>query len=750
MTLNQTSLLLENTNYEELVHSQINRHLVKIGFKSEHNTGDKMLDFIANSEHIYADRMADPDSKERLRVLESQQNVLASIVNSLTNYGSHIRSKYIKNWKDKVANRSVMHEYFDLLSATFAKGELSVQPLYMSAHEPVIELPYDNDNVIETFMNFAGGSAKMAKETGILGINNIREYTKGCLAGSGNFNGFASLQEVVRAHIAKEEVVSDAAIDDVEQLPSGLLVMAKEEVKDENGNNTGEKWWLYAIPSTSGKDHAACDQLASAAKEAAVGLTRSGGERGGKDGIEQGSDAVWCFRNYNTALNYLKWCSLLIIYHQAINKGIISRAIPVHAGTLPNNDTLNNNGHLLSKVEFKDALNKACPIPYNIPASIRLKYMHLIRSNNALLAYEGKTGDKSTLPDSTLVNYLYSDPLNSINLLANRSASTAMPPEVLESIRQKLFNPPKGISKSPYCLLIDTLVSASPRFKETVLEMRSRDNGPILPKLLKILAALPMPRRIVTRIGLGGGGEVQDSYAMLSRSAENIQNKIGSFEGDLEIICLMPLKLETYIASLSDKNVEYSELLLHRLYEHTADLYKQADLKNPTAYEKDMFHTIPFVAGAMFQAANRIETPNEAIAARQAIAQKFKDIIKSISDVAGASIIRSIRKDDLSLIYSNDSSYFSTTLAKTIVEKFQKEKRPEAACIKMLSDNNVLIEDLPIEDETAKSMVVGRINSYVNQYDQDIDTDNFILKKTYSFWKLPEYSAMRKNAKTPI
>ena len=176
MTLNQISLLLENTNYEELVHSQINRHLVKIGFKSEHNTGDKMTDFIADSENVYVDRMANPDSKERLRVLESQQNILTNIVNSLTNYGSHIRSKYIKNWKDKVANRSVMHEYFDLLSATFAKGELSVQPLYMSAHEPVIELPNDNDNVIETFMNFAGGSAKMARETSIPGIINLTGF----------------------------------------------------------------------------------------------------------------------------------------------------------------------------------------------------------------------------------------------------------------------------------------------------------------------------------------------------------------------------------------------------------------------------------------------------------------------------------------------------------------------------------------------------------------------------------------------
>jgi hypothetical protein len=55
MTLKSTSLLLENTNYEELVHSQIIKHLTKLGFKSEHNTGDLMTDFIANSENIYAD-----------------------------------------------------------------------------------------------------------------------------------------------------------------------------------------------------------------------------------------------------------------------------------------------------------------------------------------------------------------------------------------------------------------------------------------------------------------------------------------------------------------------------------------------------------------------------------------------------------------------------------------------------------------------------------------------------------------------
>ena len=66
MTLKSTSLLLEDTNYEELVHAQINKHLTKLGFQSEHDTGDKMTDFIANSANIYPDRMTDPDSKERL------------------------------------------------------------------------------------------------------------------------------------------------------------------------------------------------------------------------------------------------------------------------------------------------------------------------------------------------------------------------------------------------------------------------------------------------------------------------------------------------------------------------------------------------------------------------------------------------------------------------------------------------------------------------------------------------------------
>jgi len=746
MTLKSISLLLEDTNYEELVHAQINKHLTKLGFKSEHNTGDKMTDFIASSENIYPDRMTDPDSKERIRVLESQNHVLTSIVNALTNYGSHIRSKYIKHWKDKVANRSVMHEYFDLLSATFAKGELSVQPLYMSAHEPVIELPNDNDNVIETFMNFAGGSAKMAKETGIPGINNIREYTKGCLTGSTTFNGFASLQEVVRAHIAKEEVVSDVATDDVEQLPSGLLVMAKEEAKDENGKNTGEIWWLYAIPSTSGKDHAACDQLASAAKEAAVGLTRSGGERGGKEGVMQGSDAVWCFRNYNVALNYLKWCSLLIIYHQAIENGVIKRAIPIHAGTLPNNDTLSNNGHLLNKVEFKDDKNNSCPIPRNIPASIRLKYMHLIRSNNALLAYESKTGDKSDLTDATLVNYLYSDPVNSVTLLSSRTVNGGMTPENIELIRQRLYNPPKGISKSPYCLLIEALVSASPKFKELVLEMNSKDNGPILDKLFKIMATLPMPRRIVSRTGLAGGTETQDSYVMLSKTAENIKSKIGKFEGDLELICVLPLKLEFYVSLLSENDIEYSPQILDRLYMQSKVLYQQADFKNPSTYERDVCHTIPIVAGSMFKAAGMAASPSEAELARHAVADKFRDLIKSISEMSSQSIIRNISKNDLSLIYADDSSYHNTTLAKTVVEKFtnEKEKTPEITTVKLLADNNILAENLPISDPATKSMVVDRINKYVDQYEASIGTPNF--KKTSAFFKLPEYSNMRKNS----
>ena len=749
MTLKSISLLLENTNYEELVHTQIIKHLTKLGFKSEHNTGDLMTDFIADSQNIYPDRMTDPDSKERLRVLESQNQILMNIVQTLTNYGTHIRSKYIKNWKDKVANRSVMHEYFDLLSATFAKGELSVEP-YMSGHEPVIELPNDNDNVIETFMNFAGGSAKMARETGIPGINNIREYTKGCLAGSTTFNGFASLQEVVRAHVAKEEVVSDVATDDVEQLPSGLLIMAKEQVKDENGKNTGEIWWLYAVPSTCGKDDAACDQLASAAKEAAVGLTRSGGERGGKEGIVQGSDAVWCFRNYNVALNYLKWCSLLIIYHQAIENGVIKRAIPIHAGTLPNNDTLSNNGHLLNKVEFKDENNSPKPIPRNIPASIRLKYMHLIRSNNALLAYESKTGDKSALTDATLIHYLYSDPANSVNLLSARQANGGLTQEIVESIRQKLYNPPKGISKSPYCLLIEALVSASRKFKEIVLEMSSNDNGPILAKLFKIMATLPMPRRILSRIGMAGGTETQDSYVMLSKTAENIKSKIGKFEGDLELICVLPLKLEFYVSLLSENDIEYSPQILDRLYAQSKALYQQADFKNPSVYERDVCHTIPIVAGSMFKAAGMAATPSEAKLARHAVADKFRDLIKSISERASQSIIRSIGKDDLSLIYVDDSAYHTATLAKTIADKFlnDKEKTPEITTVKILADNNMLAEDLPISDPATKTMVVDKINRYVDQYEASIGTPNF--KKTSIFFKLPEYSAMRKNAKTPI
>lgn len=749
MTLNQASLLLENTNYEELVHSQINRHLVKIGFESEHNTGDKMLDFIAHNGNIYQDHMVDPDNKARIRALESQLNILTSITESLTNYGAHIRSKYIKHWKEKVANRSIMNEYFDLLSATFAKGELSVQPFFTAPQDPIIDLPHDSDIVIETFMNFAGGSAKMAKETGILGINNIREYTRGLLTGNGTFNGFTSLQEVVREHITKEEVVSDVVTDDVEQLPAGLLVMAKEAVKDENGKNTGEIWWLYAIPSTDGKDNTACDQLASAAKEAAVGLTRAGGERGGKDGVEQGSDAVWCFRNYNTALSYLKWCSLLIIYHQAIENGVIKRAIPVHAGTLPNNDTLNNNGHLLSKIEFKDALNKSCAIPRGITASIRAKYMQLIRSNNALLAYEGKTGDKTSLPDSTLVNYLYSDPLNSINMLAMRATEGAMAQETIEAIRQRLNNPPKGISKSPYCLLIDALVSAGPKFKESVLEMRSKDLGPILPQLFKIMSALPMPRRITTRIGLGGGGETQDSYVMLSETAEKIKSKIGKFEGDLELICIVPLKLESYVSLLNENYIEYSPQILDRLYEQATVLYKQADFKNPSAYERDVYHTIPIVAGSMFKAAGMVKSLSEAESARHAVADKFRDLIKSISEMAGQSIVRNINKDDLGLIYTDDSSYHNTTLAKTIVDKFLngKDKTPEITTVKLLADNNILVENLPIADPAAKSIVVDRINNYVDQYEASIGTPNF--RKTSAFFKLPEYSNMRKSVQAP-
>jgi hypothetical protein len=245
---------------------------------------------------------------------------------------------------------------------------------------------------------------------------------------------------------------------------------------------------------------------------------------------------------------------------------------------------------------------------------------------------------------------------------------------------------------------------------------------------------------------MAGGTETQDSYVMLSKTAENIKSKIGKFEGDLELICVLPLKLEFYVSLLSENDIEYSPQILDRLYAQSKALYQQADFKNPSVYERDVCHTIPIVAGSMFKAAGLAASPSEVELARHAVADKFRDLIKSISEKASQSIIRSIKKDDLSLIYADDSSYHTVTLAKTIADKFlnEKEKTPEITTVKILADNNILAENLPISDPTTKAMVVDKINRYVDQYEASIGTPNF--KKTSIFFKLPEYSIMRKNA----
>ena len=743
------SLILENMDYKQLIHTQIVKHLNKLRFESTVQLDDKMLEFIASSlNYDDADELADPDSRVRLKIFGIKDSILTAITDALSNYGMHIRSKYVKNWKEKIVGRAILNEYYDLLSATFAKGILSVQPYFDSPEETVIDLPNDNDIVIETFMNFAGGGAKMAKESGIPGINDIRAYTKGLMTNKPEFNGFRSMQENVRKYIVKEETAeANAADTEVENLLPGLLVMAKEENTDESGQKTGEAWWLYAIPSTEGKDAAAADILASAAKEVAVGLTRSGGERGGQKEVSQGSDAVWCFRNYGTALNYLKWCSLLVIYHQAIKDGVKQRAVPVHAGTLPNSDTLNNNGHLLGRLEFKDENNKSCPIPANVPAKIKTKYMDLIRKNNALLAYMTKTGSTQALPVSMIVNFIYSDPATSIGMFDkqvsgyNRAGLTT---EDISLIRSKLLQPPKSISKSPYVLLISELAKSSANLRGMILGDQNLKNNPVLNQMFAVLEKLPLPRRITTRVGLGQEGTIEDSYISLSKTAEDLKERVGHFPGDVELICIAPYKLEKYALALGAEATKmeserFDTTFIKRMADRVRFLFKQMNLEKPLKYESEMLHTVPCVAGNLFNVSEKIYKGEDLAAIQRLIAEEFRDMIEKTIKVAPQDVSRNLSSKYLSLIFAEDESQTGKVISDAIVKRYLAGDRGATQlAIKNLAESNMLAEDLPIDDAAMKQNIVNKVNEYIDAY-----VSGTSRKATDNLFRVDVYAALR-------